>query len=99
MYTLNDIRKFINKETHATIGEMFHFLKNQIEVSHKSVYKYLYKELKLKIETLKLLLAELLTYFEIYNEIDVERNGYAQLLYVSLHCVRRIATILVVFLL
>ena len=44
---------------------MFHFLKNQIEVSHKSVYKYLYKELKLKIETLRLLLAELLTNYEI----------------------------------
>ena len=44
---------------------MFHFLKNQIEVSHRSVYKYLYKELKLKIETLKLLLAELLTNYEI----------------------------------
>ena len=63
--TLDDIRRFINKETHATINEMFHFLKNQIEVTHKSVYKYLYKELKLKIESLRLLLDELLSNYEI----------------------------------
>ena len=64
--TLDDIRRFINKETHATINEMFHFLKNQIEVTHKSIlYKYLHKELKLKIESLKLLLDELLSDYEI----------------------------------
>ena len=64
--TLDDIRRFINKETHATINKMFHFLKNQIEVTHKSIlYKYLHKELKLKIESLKLLLDELLSDYEI----------------------------------
>ena len=31
LYTLNDIKKFINTEDYAIIGEMHHFLRNQLK--------------------------------------------------------------------
>ena len=35
----------------------------------------------------------------LYKDVDVERNGWWQLLYVSLHCGRRVVTIFVAVLL
>ena len=65
LYTLNDLKKFINTEDYAIIGEMHHFLKDQLEkLKHNTSYKYLDKALRPKIVYLKMLLTELMSNYE-----------------------------------
>ena len=65
LYTLNDLKKFINTEDYTIIGEMHHFLKDQLEkLKHNTSYKYLDKALRPKIVDLKMLLTELMSNYE-----------------------------------
>ena len=65
LYTLNDLKKFINTEDYSIIGEMHHFLKDQLEkLKHNTSYKYLDKALRPKIIDLKMLLTELMSNYE-----------------------------------
>ena len=65
LYTLNDIKKFINTEDYAIIGEMHHFLRNQLEkLKNNNSYNYLNKALRPKIVDLKMLLTELMSNYE-----------------------------------
>ena len=65
LYTLNDLKKFINTEDYAIIGEMHHFLRDQLEkLKHNTSYKYLDKALRPKIVDLKMLLTELMSNYE-----------------------------------
>ena len=65
LYTLNDLKKFINTEDYSIIGEMHHFLKDQLEkLKHNTSYKYLDKALRPKIVDLKMLLTELTSNYE-----------------------------------
>ena len=76
LYTLNDRKKFVNTEDYTIIGEMNHFLRDQLEkLKHNTSYKYLAKALRPKIVTLKLLLTELMSNYE--ASIFKSSRGYS----------------------